>query len=143
MIIIAHRGNINGPSSLENHPLQIKRALDAGFDAEIDVWWIDKQLYLGHDEPQYKVELEFLQNEKLWCHAKSVEALEYMLDNNVHCFWHDQDDYVVTSKGYIWAYPGKAGGKKVITVMPEIIEEKYKIKGAYLGVCTDYPTKYS
>ena len=40
MIIIAHRGNINGPSSLANHPLQIKRALDAGFDAEIDVWWI-------------------------------------------------------------------------------------------------------
>jgi len=142
MIIIAHRGNINGPSHLENHPMTIELALNEGFDVEVDVWLIDGKLFLGHDTPDYSIELKFIQQEGFWCHAKNIEALEYMLDNNVHCFWHDTDDYTITSKGYIWAYPEKKGGSKVITVMPEIAENNYAIKGHYIGVCTDYPKKY-
>ena len=26
---------------------------------------------------------------------------------NCHYFWHQEDDYTITSKGIIWAYPGK------------------------------------
>ena len=41
MILIAHRGNIDGiNTSKENHPDYIKSALDSGFYAEIDLWWI-------------------------------------------------------------------------------------------------------
>ena len=36
-----------------------------GYDVEIDVWSIDKQFYLGHDEPQYKIDKKFLQNKKV------------------------------------------------------------------------------
>ena len=31
MKLIAHRGNIDGPSEMENHPDHIQKALDAGF----------------------------------------------------------------------------------------------------------------
>jgi hypothetical protein len=30
-----------------------------------------------------------------------------MLDNNIHCFWHQKDDFTITSQGFIWTYPGK------------------------------------
>ena len=35
MILIAHRGNIDGPSEMENHPDHIQKALDAGFNVEV------------------------------------------------------------------------------------------------------------
>ena len=41
MKYIAHRGNMNGPSALENHPDHIREALQAGFDVEVDTWVID------------------------------------------------------------------------------------------------------
>ena len=34
-------------------------------------------------------------------------------------FWHQNDDYTITSKGYIWAYPGKKLNKNAIYVLPE------------------------
>ena len=71
MILISHRGNINGPrKELENKPQYIENALKLGYDVEIDVWSIDRVFYLGHDKPQYEVSRWFLHNEKLWCHAK-------------------------------------------------------------------------
>ena len=43
MILIAHRGNINGPRvEFENNPEYVLRAIEMGFDAEVDVWLIFK-----------------------------------------------------------------------------------------------------
>ena len=108
MIFISHRGNMTGINpKRENEPLYIVEALEKGFDVEIDVWYKKGQFYLGHDEPQYKVKREFLQNRKLWCHAKNIEALNKMLKEDIHCFWHQEDDVTLTSKGFMWTYPGK------------------------------------
>ena len=53
--IIAHRGLLHGPDEkIENAPSQIQKALNMGFDVEIDVWVTD-DLYLGHDEPTYMI----------------------------------------------------------------------------------------
>ncbi len=38
MKLISHRGNLNGPSDLENHPDQIKKVLKLGLNCEIDLW---------------------------------------------------------------------------------------------------------
>ena len=39
----------------------------------------------------------------------------------VHCFWHENDDYALTSKNWIWAYPGKSAiGKNSYIALPEI-----------------------
>ena len=38
MILIAHRGNVSGPNpEMENNPLYIDRALEKGYDVEIDI----------------------------------------------------------------------------------------------------------
>jgi hypothetical protein len=137
MILISHRGNLTGPKpEFENSPNYILEA-SLEYDVEIDVWLINNQLYLGHDAPQHQINIDFLTNPKLWCHAKNLAALTKMLKNNIHCFWHQEDDVTLTSKQYIWTYPGKEiASENAIAVMPEKIKS-WDILEAY-GVCSDY-----
>ena len=61
MIFIAHRGNLNGPNKeMENKPEYILKALNKDFYVEIDVWYINNSFFLGHDNPDYKIDIEFL-----------------------------------------------------------------------------------
>jgi hypothetical protein len=137
MIKIAHRGNIQGPSPAEeNKPSYINKAIEAGYNVEVDVWSIEGKLFLGHDNPSYEVTLEFLNNDKFWCHCKNIEALETLLKEGVRCFFHDIDDATLTSDGFIWTYPGKQLTKKSICVMPE--RDDWKIENNVAGVCSDY-----
>ena len=40
MKLIAHKGNIDGPNTVtENHPEQIDKCINAGYDVEVDLWW--------------------------------------------------------------------------------------------------------
>ena len=140
MILISHRGNINGKDEdRENHPEYIQEALDKGYNVEIDVWDIFGSYFLGHDNPEYLVKKEFLNNDKLWCHAKNIEALESMLKDNIHCFWHQEDDVTLTSKGYMWTYPGKKLTTNSIAVLPELNNQNPK---KALGICSDYVVNY-
>ncbi|KKM93191.1 hypothetical protein LCGC14_1210860 [marine sediment metagenome] len=140
MILIAHRGNINGPNIMdENKPSYIEDAIDQGYDVEIDVWLLDGKYYLGHDEPSYVVGLEFLGMKSLWIHCKNYEALQDLSQRDLNVFFHTDEDYVLTSKNYIWAYPGKLGNKHTICVMPEWGD--YSIDG-FAGVCSDYIGDY-
>jgi hypothetical protein len=139
MIYISHRGNIDGSSLTENYPIHITNALALGYDVEIDVWLVNNKLYLGHDGPNFKteVQLSYLKNKKFWCHAKNVEALELMLKNDIHCFWHQEDDVTITSRGYIWTYPGKKlATSQAIAVLPELFLE-WDTTSA-VGICSDY-----
>ena len=138
MIYISHRGNLIGRDpTKENHPDYITEAWKNGFDVEIDVWHIDKKFVLGHDEPQYEVDWKFLTNPSLWCHAKNVDALSAMLNCGAHCFWHQTDDVVLTSKGFMWTYPGKPLTRMSVCVMPEQIKDGCDWTRGY-GVCSDF-----
>lgn len=137
MKFIAHRGLLNGPdSNVENTPDQINLAISKGFDVEIDVWYIDSQIFLGHDRPDYLINLEFLQRNEIWAHAKNYQALEHMLENNIHCFWHEGDERVLTSRGFVWTYPNKEVFSKSVLVFLEK-ELNIKLENLY-GVCGDY-----
>ncbi len=140
MRLISHRGNIGGRIiEEENNPEYVMDTLSIGYDVEIDVWFIDNVFYLGHDEPQYQIHSDFLKNENLWCHSKNIESLERMLTMGVHCFFHNTDDCTLTSRGYIWTYPGKLLLKNSICVLPELSNyEKYDC----FGICSDYIEKY-
>ena len=139
MKLIAHRGNIHGRNQdRENTPTYIKEALAMGYDVEIDVWYRNTRFYLGHDESMFEVDLNFLKTPGLWCHAKSLEALEKMLDHNIHCFWHQTDDFTITSKGYIWTYPGKPVGEKSVIVCHSTEETELAALQNIAGVCSDY-----
>ena len=144
MILIAHRGNIDGKSELyENEPNYIDKALKKGYDVEIDVWVIEGNFYLGHDKPQYGITLEWLDKRKneLWIHCKNIEAMEWFnsLFDTYNYFWHQEDTLTLTSKGYIWAYPGKQPIKTSIAVMPEIYNDDIS---QFLGICSDYIQNY-
>ena len=133
--IISHRGNLTGPNpKMENNPDYIMVALSKNYEVEIDVWFSDKGLYLGHDQPSFVIPPSFLKQEGLWCHAKNLEALEYLLENNMHCFWHNEDKVTLTSWGIPWCYP-------YVYVNNGITVEKgtpHTIEKNVLGVCTDY-----
>ena len=140
MYLISHRGNLNGiEKDNENNPDYINQAISRGYDVEVDVRYESGQFFLGHDFNQFKVEEEFLLNNKLWCHAKTNEALIALDRIKAHYFWHQEDDYTITSKGFFWTYPGKKLLKKSICVLPE--RANYD-KIDCLGICSDFIERY-
>jgi hypothetical protein len=144
MKIISHRGLLGGPNrNLENVPGQILLSLEAGYDCEIDVRLIDGKWMLGHDTPDFEVPFEFLEQPGLWIHAKNLEALYQLSKTNLVYFWHQNDDYIITSNSYIWAYPGKPLTDRSVMVLPEWEDNTLKniINVNCFGICSDYPEK--
>ncbi len=144
MRLISHRGNTNGKfENWENEPTYIDMAINKGYDVEIDVWYIDGHLYLGHDKPQYGVTIRFFVKriDRLWVHCKNLDAVEYFseLEHPIHYFWHQEDDITLTSSSYIWAYPGKQPIKGSIAVMPELNDDDIT---QCLGICSDFISNY-
>ena len=136
MIWIAHRGNLNGPKpEFENNPDYINEAVGKGFDVEVDVWVLRGDFYLGHDGSQYRIDIEYLCSYPLWCHAKNLDALVAMRRaGNIHCFWHENDMYTMTSRGWIWAYPGNDVNSDCI----EVIQDDAWPDHLAGGCCSDY-----
>ena len=140
MLLISHRGNMDGKKpEYENGQKYCQQAIDKGYHVEIDVHWYDGIFWTGHDRPQYRVDTEFLQKEEVWCHAKDIQALYQLQKIESHCFFHQNDNATLTSKGYIWTYPTHTITDNSICVLPEIQRVDYK-KAA--GICTDYILKY-
>ena len=140
MYLISHRGNINGiKKESENDPRYIDKAISNGFDVEVDVRYEDGQFFLGHDFNQFKIKKEFLLNKKIWCHAKTGDALLALEKIKAHYFWHQEDDYTITSRGFLWTYPGKKLLSKSICVLPEIANYD---KIDCLGICSDFIERY-
>jgi hypothetical protein len=54
-------------------------------------------------------------------------------------FWHEEDTVTLTSRGAIWAYPGKQPIKGSIAVMPEIYDDNLN---DCIGICSDNVKKY-
>jgi hypothetical protein len=142
-ILISHRGNINNISSTkENSPDYIDAAIDCGFNVEVDVWCFDGNIFLGHDNPEYNIQIDWIlqRSNTLWVHCKNLSAIEFMQKYNyVNYFWHENDAVTLTSLGYIWAYPGKQPIKNSIAVLPEIYNDD--VSNA-IGICSDYIEKY-
>jgi hypothetical protein len=143
MKYIAHRGLFCGPNKEnENSPEQIKLALDKGYDCEVDVWRILNEWWLGHDGPTYKIDETFLGKQGLWIHCKNLNALYELSIRPVQYvyFWHQEDDFTLTSNQFIWTYPGKHLSNNSIAVVPERDEKSWEYAKAVsiYGVCTDY-----
>jgi hypothetical protein len=146
MILISHRGNIDGKQpGLENMPEYIMDTIAKGYDVEIDVWWKDGGFWLGHDNPVYKIPISFLSTNGLWCHAKNMEAVLEMENLNksinfdIHYFWHQDDDCTLTSKNIIWVHPKTTPLAGTISVLPEIHNQNVS---KCMGVCSDHIENY-
>ena len=143
MILISHRGNIDGKcTERENHPNYIDEAIFLGYDVEVDVWSIGGVLFLGHDMPQYEIQQEWLlkRYDKLWIHCKNTEVIDWLRSvKEFNWFWHEEDTLALTSQQFIWVYPGKQPILNSIAVMPEIHNE---VVSYCKGICSDYIKKY-
>ena len=155
MILISHRGNINGRiPERENTPEYIDEAIAAGYDVEIDMRAYrvicgpqhDRHLWLGHDNADTKVDLKWLvdRRDNLWIHCKNLCALSYFTSSikylGFNVFHHSSDEpYVLTSKGFLWAYPGYEVDSNTICLIPEHYPQDLE---PFKGVCSDYIGDY-
>lgn len=155
MRFIAHRGNLKGRRpERENHPDYIEEAIEQGFDVEIDVWYEPTSTgglyWLGHDEPQYEINLIWLDKHKehLWCHAKNLDAFHQLIHHTeINSFWHQNDDYTLTTHNFIWTYPNKPikqySYRQIILLFDWSNDD---IKIPHGGICSDeialYKNKY-
>jgi hypothetical protein len=144
MIIVSHRGNIRGAvPDKENRPSYIDCAIGNGYHVEIDVRSINGELWLGHDEPQYKVDHNWLDKRRhyLWLHCKNLEAAKECWA--YHSFCHTSDSFVYTSTGVIWLHD-LSQRIDCNTIIPLIDREDVEsFMPGYekpFGICTDYPS---
>lgn len=150
VILIAHRGNIAGSNpERENNPLYIDTAIEQGYDVEVDIRGsFYTKFYLGHDEQQYMVTPEWLfeRASSLWLHAKDIQALHSLTQQttNFNVFWHQEDFFTMTTKGFIWTYPGHTLTPQSICVMPEKFEGLYPVHELQncAGICSDFIERY-
>lgn len=141
MKYISHRGNLCGPDPIRENTFDyITTALNDDFDVEVDVRFVKGGIHLGHDSAGELVDIEFLKNPCLWIHAKTIETLyELLRYEQINCFFHYQDQCTLTSKGYIWTYPGW-------TITPLSIEIKHdfpnRVDTSAFGLCSNSIAKY-
>ena len=143
MILISHRGNLDKINrDYENNPDYIIDATKNNYYVEIDLWKIKDNLYLGHDEPQWIINSEFLDNSKFYVHCKNENALEYLssISFKSKYFWHQSDQYTIVSNGVVWVHVGKKVLKNSICCLPE---QGYEgdLKSCY-GICSDFISDY-
>ncbi len=137
---ISHRGNLYGKDlERENNLNSILEVINNGFDCEIDLWLHDNKLYLGHDRPENIISFSTILEIKkyIWIHCKNLEALNFFIEKEsgeLNFFWHQQDDFTLTSLNYIWTYP-----KKEVTSNSVIVDLIHvdKIKKNVFGICSD------
>ncbi len=145
MKLISHRGNIFGRiDSFENKPDYIDIAISQCFDVEVDIWFIENKLWLGHDEPIHLINIDWLRKNSnmLWIHCKNIDALYYLkkIDLDFNYFWHQNDDVTITSKGYFWTFPGKQLTENSIACMPEV--SSFSNIDLGYGICSDFVGLY-
>jgi hypothetical protein len=142
--IISHRGNINGPvPSLENKPVYIDDAIRAGYDVEVDLWYVSGRYLLGHDTPDYEVRLQWLlnRNQDLWVHCKNLQASQQLVNRDIRYFCHTSDPYTIVSPKHLWVHELDLALDTtcVIPLMTMEDLDSFDFTNKIYGVCTDYP----
>lgn len=147
MKIISHRGNIRGPvPGRENAPSYIDCALGNGYDVEIDVRSVNGELWLGHDEPQYKVTWNWIfhRQDNLWLHCKDAESAK--ICHVFQSFCHEGDSFVFTTRKKIWLHDlsQKIDCNTIIPLLSKKdLDDRIDCIHDCYGVCTDYPSMIS
>ena len=142
MKLIAHKGNVNGPDpSTENTPEKIDWCIEKGYDVEVDIRYNPEtdKFYLGHDGPDSVVNWWWLAGRQanLWIHCKDLTTLHEFTakTSGYNYFWHQGDDYTLTSKRYIWSSPGKTYSENTVIVEQDPLA---LLDYNCYGICSDY-----
>jgi len=90
--------------------------------------------------PQYKIDEEFLvdNKDKFIIHCKNDDALFYLKNNQLHIFYHTNDEFTISNKNIIMVNPNsKTIYNEGILMMPEM--SNYSLKEIFLfnGIISD------
>jgi hypothetical protein len=151
--LISHRANLNGPNEIKENTLEsILYCLEkTNYDVEIDIRYIENTIQIGHDLPSKEILTTFYflniftkYKDRLWIHCKNIEAMIFFseIKTKFNYFGHSNDEFVITSFGYIFTRPNIIN-KNAVVVMPEIICDNI-IDSHFecIAILTDYPIKY-
>lgn len=142
MKLISHRGNTSQiiPEK-ENKQNYIDKAIDNGYDVEIDIRCVNKKLYLGHDTPDYETNLQWLldRRENLWIHTKNFAALSYLIDHDLKTFYHQKENHtIINNTNLIWSHHlSDANEKSIIPLLSMDDINYWSVKKVY-GICSDF-----
>ena len=153
MIIYSHRNSLDNydkyfRKQLENRPNYIDMAIMKGFNVEADIRYNNSKFYLGHDDLQYNIDLLWLidrrQHLLLHCKDNSSAAELSNCAYKLHYFCHHQDDFTLTSHGFVWQHNLSLPITKK-SIIPLITKKdidnwlKSNNINEIAGVCTDFP----
>ncbi len=152
MRYISHRGNLTGANKNDENTIPyIAAAVEKGFEVEIDLWRVKNRWFLGHDNPEIEIDDNYLIAHRFlfWIHCKNREALSgvrnlSVYDAPLHYFWHQEDQYAMTSNGWVISYPGRdACLPRAVCMCPEqfLLQDQisqYLIDQGFHAVCSDY-----
>ena len=141
--IISHRGNLSGTDPLtENKPSQVDLAINQGFDVEVDLWLVEDTFFLGHDRPEYKINLSWLERRyvNLWVHCKNIESIDFLASNKIRLnfFFHQKDHLTLTSNLFLWVFPGMPYTKNSVLVCNHANDFSVVSESPF-AICTDFP----
>lgn len=147
---ICHRGNLERKElPTENDPDLLDKRIADGYDVELDVWYKDNQLFLGHDEPEHRITFEWLmESSKKYIHTKNAQTLEYLLlrcgkeGYNPNLFYHTGEHYSLTTRNHIVVLPGQEILVGSVNMMPEMSPTPKDSSQAY-AVCSDSFSNFS
>jgi hypothetical protein len=147
---ICHRGNLKCKDlATENDPILLDKRIADGYDVELDVWYKDNELFLGHDEPEHRITFEWLmQSSKKYIHTKNAKTLEYLLlrcgkeGYNPNIFYHTVEHYSLTTRNHIIVLPGQEILEGSVNMMPEMSPSPKDSSKAY-AVCSDSFSNFS
>lgn len=147
---ICHRGNLEFKElANENDPVLLDKRIADGYDVELDVWYKNNQLFLGHDAPEHLITFEWLmESSKKYIHTKNAETLEYLLlrcgqeGYNPNIFYHTGEHYSLTTRNHIIVLPGQEILVGSVNMMPEMSPVPKDSSQAY-AVCSDSFSNFS
>jgi hypothetical protein len=141
MKFISHRGNTDGPKpERENAPDYIDEAILHGFTVEIDIRRVGRDLFLGHDYPQYRVDSDWISHRSnyLLLHLKDFQAAK-AIRGTWHSFCHSRDPYTFTSEGKIWLHDLtlQPDEHTIVPLMTRELVNSYAYRNIY-AICSDW-----
>lgn len=162
MIIYSHRGNVTGPNTAidgENSLKSVRFVMELGFKVEVDVriGEDNKMFYFGHDSPDHLISTDTIDKCKanLLFHCKEPSAAMYLCwREGYEIFCHDEENYVMTSRGKIIVHPKYITKfrdtlpseiksiSNTIAVLPEMYGLNYEDIKTFSAIITDHPLKY-
>ena len=147
---ICHRGNLFEKIKEEENVPAILDARDlTNYDVEIDIWWHEGELWLGHDRPETKTTMEWLSaSPRRLIHAKDGKTFEHLLSEigkrglNMHIFYHTMEDYILTNKGLVIVCPGIPLLQGSLCMMPEMDRVSREQRDKLFAICSDREDAY-